>query len=594
MHTSDKLAALRTLMRSKGIDGYIIQGGDAHGNSYVPDYWRTREWFSGFSGSFGIVVVTQDKAGLWTDGRYFIQAARELKDSEIELYKGGEPNVPTYKEFLEKNLPQNGKLAFDGRVLAASEYELLKSILKDKNITFAYQNDYAGGLWQDRPSLPAKPAFEHEQCFAGTPASEKLSKVREKMKEKKFTAYLTAALDDVAWLMNIRGGDLPNLPVVYSYALITQDDAHIFIDPAKVADISAKLTFQGFTLHNYDALPDFLGTLVTDKLYYNSAKANVLLVESIPKNVKTSKKLVDDIIPLLKAVKSPVELANIKNAFLKESVVLVKMLKWINEALTGGNFLRYKEGDVVRALTNFRKEQAHYLCDSFPTISAYGGNAAQAHYNSGSEGAPLHADGFLLVDTGGQYLDGTTDNTRTIALGRITDEMKRDFTLVLKGHIALSQAKFLKGTTGSGLDVLARVPLWEAGLNYKHGTGHGLGYCLSVHEGPHNIAPKHNVVELAPGMLISNEPAVYKEGRYGIRIENIIVVVESDKTPDGTFLAFETLTLCPIDLRAINTDLLTDTERDWLNNYHRRTYETLAPLLSSEECEWLKIATRAI
>jgi len=594
MHTSAKLAALRELMLKKGIDGYVIPSGDAHGSGYVPDYWRTREWFSGFTGSAGTVVVTADKAGLWTDGRYFIQAANELKGSGIELYKVGEPGVPSYKEFLQKNLPQIGKLAFDGRVLAASEFETLKSTLKDKNIIYAYQDDYVGGLWKDRPSLPVKPAFEHEQRFAGLSASEKLSKVRKKMKDKNFTAYLTAGLDDVAWLLNIRGWDLPNLPVVYSYGLISETEAHIFMDPAKIEDISAKLTFQGFTLHGYDELANFLATFVTEKLYYNPAKANVMLVESIPKNVKTAKKPVDDIIPLLKAVKSPEELANIKNAFIKEGVAMVKMLKWISEALTGGNFLRYKEGDVVRALENFRKEQAYYLCDSFPTIAAYGGNGAQAHYNSGAEGAPLHADGFLLVDTGGQYLDGTTDTTRTIALGRLTDEMKRDFTLVLKGHIAFSRAKFLKGTTGSALDVLARMPLWEVGLNYNHGTGHGLGYCLNVHEGPHNAATRHNVTELTPGMLITNEPAIYKEGRYGIRTENVLVVVENEKTPDGTFFSFESITHCPIDLRAINTSLLTDIERNWLNNYHRRTYDTLAPLLSPDECQWLKVATREI
>ena len=596
MNITERITALRRLMRKNGLDAYIVPSGDAHRTGYVPVYWRTREWISGFTGSAGTLVVTADSAGLWTDSRYFIQAAQELEGTGIELHKMGEPGVKSYKQYLADILPIHGKLGFDGRVISAMEFDDIKTILKDKIVACFYQNDLVGELWIDRPLLPSKPAFEHKPAFAGKSTADKLNDVRAKMMEKKYTAYLVSALDDIAWLLNIRGMDTPYLPVVYAYAVITIKGAHVFVDSAKIADVSAKLTSQGITLHEYTELPRLLSIISTDKLYYNSAKTNVLLSETIPDDVITVNKHTEDIIPLLKAVKTNEELANIRNAFVKDGIVLVKTLKWLDEEadkVTPSAELPVSEVDVVRTVEKFRKEQPHYLCCSFLTTSAYCENAAIVHYKAVGNGAALRKEGLFLLDTGAQYLDGTTDTTRTVALGPLTDEMKRDFTLVLKGHIALARAKFLSGTSGAGLDILAKLPLWESRQSFNHGTGHGIGYCLSVHEGPQIISPSPSP-ELSPGMLLSNEPGLYKEGRYGIRTENVLLVVEDQKNEHGTFLSFENITHCPIDLRAIDLTVLTDTERDWLNSYHRRTYETLSPHLSEDECAWLKAATRQI
>lgn len=587
---NQKLSALRELMSQRGLDAYIITSADAHASEYVASFWCAREWISGFTGSAGLLVVLAEEAGLWTDGRYFIQAEHELVNSGITLFKAGEKDVPTHTKFLAEKLQQGGKLGFDGRTMTAAEFTKIKDALAEKKITFAHEEDLMNEIWHNRPQMPSTPAFEHTPQFVGKTAKEKLADVRAKMTEHGITAYLLTALDSVAWLTNLRGNDIPSLPVAYAFALVTQTDAHIFINAKKISHIE----FPDFTLHEYEALPQFLENFRTEKLFYNPANTNVLLAEAVPKisDAHQILKPSEDIVPRLKAVKSATELENIKNAFIKEGIVITKILFWLHEKISANATIT--EGDIVRELQRARKSQPHYICDSFDTICAYGANAAQAHYSCGETGATLHAEGFLLIDTGGQYLDGTTDTTRTICLGEITDEMKRDFTLVLKGHIALARAVFLSGTTGSALDILARQPLWESGQNYRHGTGHGLGYCLSVHEGPHNISPGHNTVPLAPGMLISNEPGVYKENRYGIRTENIVSVVERETTPDGTFLSLETLTHCPIDRRAIATELLTPSEIEWLNTYHAHTLETLAPHLFPPEQDWLKQSTLPI
>jgi len=578
-------------MKERSMDAYLIPSGDAHASEYVAEYWKARPWISGFTGSSGLVIITPTEAGLWTDGRYFIQAANQLKGSEITLYKMEIPGVPTYREFLADKLPKGGKLGFDGRVITVSEYEKTCEALKDKEITYEYTEDLIGLIWHDRPALPTAPAFEHELRFAGTPASEKLTAVREKMAKHNVTAYLVTALDNIAWLMNIRGRDMPFTPVAYAYALITTDAAHVFINQDKVAAFAPKLEAQGLTLHDYDALPGFLKALPTQgTLLLDPAGTNVLLYEALPEMMLLKKDLETDIITMLKAVKSPIELENTRNAYLKESVVLVRLIKWIKEhpeitALT--------EGDIAKKITNLRKEQTDFLEDGFSTIAAYGANAAQAHYSPGPVGASLAPKGFLLVDTGGQYLDGTTDTTRTIPLGPISDEMKRNFTLVLKGYMALSRAVFPEGTNGIQLDALARLPLWEQGLDFRHGTGHGIGYCLAVHEGPQGIS-KRSKIALEPGMIISNEPAFYVDGEYGIRTENIEAVVAHSKTEYGAFYRFETLTYCPIETSIINTTLLSPDEIKYFNDYHAKTYELLAPRLTEDEREWLFNATRPI
>ena len=570
-------------MKERGIDAYLIPSGDAHNSEYVADYWKARGWISGFIGSSGTVVVTATKAGLWTDGRYFIQAASELVGSGIDLYKMDMPGVPTYHEFINAELPEGGKLGFDGRVIPVKEYSKLCANLSDKKISYSYNEDLIGLIWADRPSLPTAPAFEHEPRFAGKAAAEKLSDVRAEMAKHGVTAYLSVALDDIAWLLNIRGHDMPYTPVVYAYALITPSDAHVFIDRNKLGGLAAKLEAQGITFHDYNEIAGFLGKL-DGKLLFNPTDTSMLLAEALPPNMATKQDLDADTIALLKAVKSDVELANTRNAYIKESIVLVRFLKWVTQH---PDVASLTEGAVARYLTQLRLGQPDIMSDSFTTIAAYGANAALSHYNPGKEGDNLKPEGFLLVDTGGQYYDGTTDTTRTIPLGAFTDEMKRNFTLVLKGHIALSRAVFPKGTNGSQLDTLARLPLWEEGLNFLHGTGHGIGYCLSVHEGPHRIAAVGSAIALQPGMLVSNEPAFYVEGEYGIRTENVLEVVARGKTAYGEYYGFESLIYCPIATEAIDISLLSDIEIDYLNSYHKQTYEVLAPLLSDDEADWL-------
>jgi len=590
----DKLGALRSLMKVHDIDAYIVPSGDDHKSGYVADYWGARKWLSGFTGSAGLVVVTPTEAGLWTDGRYFIQAEEQLSGTNIDLYKMGEPGVPSYIDFLLKKLPEGGKVGFDGRSMAIGEFNALKEKLDTKNITYVYSKDLVGEIWASRPPMPSAPAFEHLPEFAGVSAAEKLRKVREKMKESNVSTYFVTGLDEIVWLLNIRGNDVANMPLVYSYLLITETEARIFVDAAKVADISGKLKSQGFVIDSYEAVVEQLKALPPEgNIYYNKATINVLMAEAIPQGQQIPEKAWN-IIAHLKGVKSDIELANIRNAYIKEGVAMTKLLKWLDDAIKAGKVLT--EDDVATTLTNLRKQQANCLGDSFSTISAYGANAAQAHYRHEGSGAALQPDNFYLLDTGGQYLDGTTDTTRTIAIGNITGEMKKDYTLVLKGHIALSVAIFPAGTTGHALDMLARQPVLQDCQNYRHGTGHGIGYCLGVHEGPHGIAARQGdtIVELVPGMLASNEPGIYKQGRYGIRIENIIAVKELCENENGKFLNFETLTYCPYDTRAIDLQLLTQAEKDFVNNYHSKVYDTLAPLLTEEEAVWLKNATAPI
>jgi Xaa-Pro aminopeptidase len=576
---SDKLDALRERMREKGYDAYLVADADAHQNEYVGPYWRARTWLSGFTGSNGLVAVTAGQAGLWTDGRYFIQAERQLVGSGIALFKMDAEGVPTYPKWLAEQLPDRAKLGFDGRAFSVSSLEKLKEALAEKEIGLDGTNDLINEVWTDRPSpdTHAK-VFAHDISFSGQSASEKLAAVRKAMADQKADWYLAAALDGVAWLLNIRGHDIPQTPVAYAFGLIGMDSAHIFIDPKKVdAPLAAALAAEGFTLHAYDAVEALTGTR-DGLLLYDPARVNTRLAQSIPERCKV-KKGTEDIIDGLKAVKNPVELENIRRAFIKDGVVMVRLLRWLDNR--DGDTKR-TEAHVADFLLRERALQALYLEPSFDTVAAYGENAACVHYSHENEGAEIKPQGFLLVDTGAQYLDGTTDVSRTIALGPLSDEMKRDFTLVLKGHIALAAVQFPAGTTGHQLDALARAPLWAAGLHYRHGTGHGLGYCLGVHEGPHNVSSRPNGVKLTAGMLLSNEPGVYKEGRYGIRTENILLVEERYQSEESNFLGFETLTLCPIDLRAVDKNWLTETETEWLNAYHRWVYATLLPYLTKK------------
>jgi len=595
----ERLAQLRAAMKAQALDAYIVTGADAHGSGYVSAYWKTRAWLTGFTGSSGLAVVTRHEAGLWTDGRYFIQAEKELAGSGFTLFKMQEPNVPTYQDFLKDKLPQGGRIGFDGRTLTMQSFDTLKKQLTERNAQYALDVDVIGALWQDRPAIPvdAGSVFAHPPEFAGKTTAQKLALVREQMTKKKIGGYLVAALDDIAWLANIRGRDVPYTPVVYAFAFITAQQAHLFIEPAKVQGIA----LGDFVLHKYEEFAAFLkGLRATElgggKLYFNPNKTSAVLGDVIPKGIATARNAAEDILPLLKAVKDEHELKNIRQAYINEGVVWVGLLKWLDDQLAAPGELTLCEGDIARKLTVLRKERfpALYLHDSFSTIAAYGGNAASAHYSPGENGAAIKRDGFLLIDSGGQYMNGTTDTTRTIPVGALTDEMKRDFTLVLKGHIALTLAEFPAGTTGSQIDILARLPLYKDGKNFRHGTGHGIGYVLGVHEGPHNIAHMPNVIALAAGMLASNEPGMYKQDEYGIRTENIICVKELRKTDYGTFLGFDSLTFCPINIEAMDLTLLTDEERKYVNDYHAATFAALSPYLDAAEAEWLKAATREV
>jgi Xaa-Pro aminopeptidase len=599
MTGAKKLEALRERLRGEGLDAYIINSADAHQSEYLPEHWRARAWFTGFTGSAGVAAVTQTTAGMWTDGRYFIQAESQLAaaGAGIPLFKMNEPGIPTYREWLNKELPPNSVIGFDGRTISVTEFKRLQKDLP--NIRLTGQLDLIGAIWADRPALPAGAAFEHNMEFAGLNRAEKCAKVRDCMREKGADSYFIAALDDIAWLLNIRGHDIPCTPVVYAYGLVMEHTVHVFINPAKLDPaLKETLAADGFTLHPYEEAQSFLSGLNTTALYYDPERISVRMAESVPPAVKIIKGT--DIIAAIKAVKNKTELENIRRAHIKEGVVMTRFLKYIDnwqEKLIAGETVNpLREADIHGILTEYREEQPHYMEPSFATIAAYKENAASMHYSPDPDSSKtLERSAFLLVDTGAQYLDGTTDITRTIPLGPLTDEMKRDFTLVLKGHIALALTQFLSGTTGVQLDAIARVPLWAAGMNYRSGTGHGLGYCLGVHEGPHNISTRPNAIKLAAGMLVTNEPGVYKEGRYGIRTENVLLVEERCVNEDGAFLGFETISLCPIDRRAIDVSLLAPHEISWLDNYHRRVYETLSPHIKDEKTKtWLRTATRPL
>lgn len=596
MKAFEKLSALRNRMREQGLDAYIVSSADAHQSEYVTEHWRTRAWLTGFTGSNGLAAITADDAGLWTDGRYFIQAERQLAGSGVTMYKMDVDGVPDYRAWLAKKLPQNGKLGFDGRSFSVAEFDKIKDALKQKNIAFDTDVDLVGDIWEDRPPLPETKAFAHEARFAGASGAEKLAVVRREIQKRNASAYLIASPEDIAWLANIRGRDIPQTPVVYAYALITPSEAKLFVDPAKMdSALNDKLTRDGFTLCAYGDEVKSVSLLPPEtRLLYDPERISARLAEAVPPSVKTIR-LNDDITAVLKAVKSEVEVANIRNAHIKEGVVMVRFLKQLDEWAQNESRAALTEADLHGILTRLREEQAFYIEPSFDTIAAYAENAASMHYSpvKGADKAIL-PEGFLLVDTGGQYLDGTTDITRTIVMGALTDEMKRDFTLVLKGHIALASTVFLSGVTGRQLDAISRVPLWAAGMNYRSGTGHGIGYCLGVHEGPQSISMRANETKLAAGMLCTNEPGVYKEGRYGIRTENMMLVKELFTNEDGTFMGFELISFCPIDLKAVDETRLTPAETGYLNDYHKRVYETLSPLLNENERAWLKNATRPL
>lgn len=592
-----RIENIRDLMKEKNIYAYIVPSSDYHQSEYVGDYFKSREFMSGFTGSSGTLIISMDKAGLWTDGRYFIQAEQELKDSGIKLFKMGEEGVPTIEEYLLEKLPKNSTLGFDGRVMSVKEGQSLANKLAFKGINIEYKYDLVNDIWEDRCSLPTEKAFLLGTEYSGESFSDKLSRIRAVMKEKKATTHILASLDDIAWLFNIRGRDVKSNPVVLSYAVISIDSVYLFIDKNKIGeDIRAELSKENVQIKGYEEVYEFIKNIDENEVVLiDTSKVNYAIYNNIPSNVQKIEERNPSI--LFKSIKNEIELKNIRNSHIKDGVAFTKFMYWLKNNI---GKIEITEISATQKLEEFRREQDKFIEPSFSTIAAYKDHAAMMHYSATEESNyKLEPRDLFLVDSGGQYFDGTTDITRTIALGPIPENVRKDFTNVVRGMIRLSKAKFLYGCRGYNLDILARGPLWEEGIDYKCGTGHGIGFVLNVHEGPNGFRWKvrediDDSCILEEGMVTTNEPGVYVENSHGIRIENEIVVRKAEKNEYGQFMDFEVITFAPIDLDAIDESLILKDEKVYLNNYHKQVYDKISPYLNEEEKQWLKTYTREI
>jgi len=573
------------------IQAFIIPSTDPHLSEYVAPHWKSREWISGFTGSAGTVVITEKKAELWTDSRYFLQAAEQLQGSGIDLYKEMLPETPSITKFLSDELQPGESVGIDGKMFSVEQVESMQAELSAKNIQIVFCPDPMDELWENRPPMPESPAFVYDIKYAGKSCSEKIAAIRTELKKKSAESVMLSALDEIAWTLNLRGNDVHCNPVVVSYLLITEKKAVLFIAPEKVTEeVRNYLEKQQIEIQNYSNTEIYLSDLNSSSILMNPAKTNYSVFSSVNPQCRIIRG--EAPVALLKAIRNEQEIKGIHAAMQRDGVALVKFLRWLESAVPSGT---ETELSIDRKLHAFRATQDLYAGESFDTIAGYKEHGAIVHYSATEESnATLHPKGFLLLDSGAQYLDGTTDITRTIALGELTTEEKTDYTLVLKGHIALAMAVFPSGTRGAQLDVLARMPLWSHKMNFLHGTGHGVGHFLSVHEGPQSIRMNENPIVLQPGMVTSNEPGVYKGGSHGIRTENLTLVCSAGEGLFGEYLKFETITLCPICKKGIIKELLTADEVDWLNNYHQQVYEKLSPKLNEEEKAWLKEATAAI
>ncbi len=591
---NERLEALRKLMAERHMDAYLIPTSDYHESEYVGEYFKCRKFITGFTGSAGTAIVTADDAGLWTDGRYFVQAAKQLEGSGFRLQKMGQEGVPTVEEYLAENLPQGGTLGFDGRVVNSRMGEDLKALLEDKEVSFACEEDLIGLIWDDRPGLPANPVWILEERYAGKPAAEKIRELREAMKEARATVHVLTTLDDIVWLLNIRGDDVPNNPVVLYYVVVTEEELYLFINEKTLdGQVRTYLEDLKVTVKPYDEIYDFVRTFRRERVLLESSRINF----AVRNNLDPSNRIIDRMNPtvMAKAVKNPVEIDNERKAHIKDGVAMTRFMYWLKKNI---GHVPMTEISVSDHLEELRRQQEGFLQPSFNTISAYGENAAMCHYSATAESnKTLEARGLYLVDSGGQYYEGTTDITRTMALGPVTDEEREHFTLVAMSMLRLGHARFLYGCRGLSLDYIARQPLWERGLNYDHGTGHGVGYLLNVHERPNGIRYK-TVPErmdscvIEEGMICSDEPGIYIEGSHGIRTENLIVCRKAEKNAYGQFMEFEYLTFVPIDLDALDLSLMEKKDIEYLNEYHRQVYEKISPYLPEEERQWLKEATR--
>lgn len=590
MNISERIAALRSTMADHKLDAYIIPSTDPHMSEYVPLRWTAREWISGFTGSAGTVVITQKEAGLWTDSRYFIQAQKQIEGSGIQLMKMGLSQTPGIAPWLIQQLDKEASIGFDGACMSMTMAKNLKHDLSGINAHLIGEFDLIESLWIDRPEIPRAQMFAHQEKYAGKSRLQKLEMIRQQMNLTGTNHHFMGSLDDIAWTFNIRGNDVSYNPVVVAYALITNEKATLYIQESKVpTEFIDKLALDNIQIADYyQIFSDLKHLPASTSVLLDPLRTNDKIFNNISANIVER----ENPSQLMKSIKNKIEIEGTKRAMTKDGIALTQFCYWLENTLGKE---KITEITIMEKLRDFRAQQKDFMGESFGSIVAYGPHAASPHYSSTPESdVELQEKGLLLIDSGGQYIHGTTDITRTFTLGPLTQEEKTDFTLVLKGTIQLSMAKFPHGTRGCNLDILARQALWQNGRNYGHGTGHGVGCFLNVHEGPQSIRQEIKEQAILPGMITSNEPGLYREGKHGIRHENMILCKEAEKTQFGEFLCFETLTLCPFDTRGIIADLLDNNEKQWLNNYHRWVFDTIAPHLDAKHKIWLQNKTKAL
>lgn len=600
--TNIKIGQLRDRMKELGIDAYLVPTADFHESEYVGEFFKCRHFLTGFNGTAGTAVITMDKAGLWTDGRYFVQAEEQLSGSEIKLYRMGEPEFPTLDEFLEEELPVDGCLGFDGRVVNSELGYGLQNLLQEKNVTINCSKDLVGEIWTSRPAMSCEPIWSLDVKYAGKSTVEKLSDLRDAMKKNKAQIHLMTALDEIAWLFNLRGNDIVNNPVFLSYALITQDEAYLYVQKEAIKEdtkmgkeVCAALAEAKVQVKEYAEFLQDVAALKNEKILLERKKASFAVCESID----ASCRIIDEMNPCatMKAVKNATEIENMRRAHLKDGIAVTKFMYWLKRTIGTCDMT---EMTAAHKIEELRAEQGNYIEPSFVTIAAYKENAAMCHYHPSDEVCKkLKPEGLLLVDSGGQYLEGTTDITRTYALGPLTEKEKEYYTIVAAAMLKVSTMKFLHGCRGINLDYTIREAFWKRGLDFAHGTGHGVGYLSNVHERPNGlrwkvVPERQDSAVIEPGMICSDEPGLYFAGDFGTRTENLILCVEDEKNEYGQFLKFEFLTKAPIDLEALDTRFMDDADIERLNTYHKDVYETISPYMNDEEKEWLKHVTREI
>lgn len=586
----NRIDLLRAFMNREGISAFITPTTDPHASEYTPEHWESRKWISGFTGSAGTAVITQNAGGVWTDSRYFLQAEEQLADTELVLFKEREAETPSISEWLGEVLPSGDSVGIDGWVISIAEAERLAEELNGYGLRLKMVRDPYDVIWTDRPALPTEPLIVLPEQLTGAVIIDKLTAIRSTLTDRRADGILISALDEIAWTLNLRGNDVHCNPVFVSYLIITHDSATLYIDPKKLTErINIYLEINGIETKPYE-------TIVEDLKHYSSHRiqlpdtTNLALSSIIPPSVEIIRE--QSPISMLKAVKNDTEIAGFHAAMHRDGIAMVRFIRWLKESVKSG---KETEVTIDKKLYSLRACHPYFKGISFDTIAGYQQHGAIVHYEATPETAyKIKPEGLLLLDSGAQYLDGTTDITRTLVLGPTTEEQKNDYTLVLKGFINLAMAVFPHGTCGTQLDILARQAMWKKGINYGHGTGHGVGHFLNVHEGPHQIRMNNVPVPLLPGMTVTDEPGIYKSGKYGIRTENTMIVTQAMITEFGMFYKFEPLTLCPIDKEAILTDQLTEEEKNWFNSYHKRVYQELAPDLNVEEQNWLKDATSPI